>query len=300
MTDPSYVGPSLCLHDNRLACDGSKWPPGFNTSTTSRPKLGDIVYGTKLITCNVNGTLALTYDDGPSRWTHDLLDILKANDVKATFFITAVVLYEDLTRHRSDQRPSAVKRIYNEGHQVAGHTWSHPDLNSMLDWQRRGDMTKMEMALTDILGFSPTYMRPPYNKCDRACQDHMGELGYHVVSLQVEAVDYALCWLVLTSSKIGWDIDPKDWKGNYTYAEQNFLRRIQAPNHEDKKARLNLAHDTYNGTVHGLTQFMIDNARKHGYKFVTVGECLGDPEENWYRDPLTGNKLGRLLPKGTV
>lgn len=45
---------------------------------------------------------------------------------------------------------------------------------------------------------------------------------------------------------------------------------------------------------------MIDNAREHGYKLVTVGECLDDPEENWYRDPLTGGRLRNLPPKGSL
>lgn len=57
------------------------------------------------------------------------------------------------------------------------------------------------------------------------------------------------------------------------------------------RAWLGLAHDTHQRTVHGYAQFMIDNAREHGFKLVRVGDCLNDPEENWYRDPLTGGAL---------
>lgn len=49
----------------------------------------------------------------------------------------------------------------------------------------------MEIALNDILGFFPTYMPPPFGRCGPACQEQMGELGYHVVSLNVAAMLFA-------------------------------------------------------------------------------------------------------------
>jgi peptidoglycan/xylan/chitin deacetylase (PgdA/CDA1 family) len=112
-------------------------------------------------------------------------DILKANDVKATFFIRTYNLYADLVFHRSEGLPALVRRMYNEGHQIAGHTWEHKNMDTQLDsQQRRDEMTKQEMALNDILGFFPTYMRPPFNKCSAACKADMLELGYHIVSTQ--------------------------------------------------------------------------------------------------------------------
>jgi peptidoglycan/xylan/chitin deacetylase (PgdA/CDA1 family) len=181
MSDPNYAG-SKCLVDYGLACDGTQWPPGFNTSTTPRPKLGSVPYGTKLFSCTEEDTLALTYDDGPTQWTSDLLDILKANDVKATFYIRTINLHSDLVYHRSDKTPAIIRRMYNEGHQIAGHTWAHKNLDLMSPQQRRDEMVKAEMALNDILGFFPAYMRAPFNICDKDCQAEMAELGYHVVS----------------------------------------------------------------------------------------------------------------------
>ena len=184
MSDPNFAGASLCLLEYGLACDGTQWPPGFNTSITPRPKLGSVPYGQKFQRCTVEDTLALTFDDGPSQWTSDLLDILKANDVKATFFIRTVNLYEDLINHRSDKKPAIIRRMYNEGHQIAGHTWSHRNMDTQLNSQeRKDDNIKAEIALSAILGFFPTYMRPPFNKCNTVgCQEDMEALGYHVVS----------------------------------------------------------------------------------------------------------------------
>jgi peptidoglycan/xylan/chitin deacetylase (PgdA/CDA1 family) len=185
MSDPDNASTSMCLRDYGLACDGTQWPPGFNTSTTPRPKLGSVPYGKRVRSCTVEGTLALTFDDGPSKWTSDLLDILKTNDVKATFFIKTIHLYKDLVNHRSDNTPAIIRRMYNEGHQIAGHTWGHKNMNTQLDsQQRRDEMIKAEIALNDILGFFPTYMRPPFNACGPVCEAELGELGYHVVSSQ--------------------------------------------------------------------------------------------------------------------
>lgn len=187
MTHPNFAGKHACLWDYGLACDGTQWPPGFNTSDTPRPKLGEVPYGTKIFNCKVENTLALTYDDGPREWTADLLDILKANGVKATFYIRTINLYWELIAHKFDERSALIRRIYNEGHQIAGHTWGHKNLDKMTPHQRRDEQIKAEIVLNDILGFFPTYMRPPFNICGPECQVEMGELGYHVVSLQKEA-----------------------------------------------------------------------------------------------------------------
>lgn len=186
MTNPSHKYRPECLVDSGLACDGTPWPPGFNTSVTPRPELGDVLYGATTRSCTVNNTIALTYDDGPSQWTPDLLDILKANDVKATFFIRTLNLYDGLSRHIYHKNPAIIRRIYDEGHQIASHTWSHRDMNKLSSQERKDEMIKAEMALNDILGFFPTYMRPPFNSCGEACESDMGDLGYHTVSLQDE------------------------------------------------------------------------------------------------------------------
>ncbi|KAI4685840.1 uncharacterized protein J4E88_003677 [Alternaria novae-zelandiae] len=243
---------------------------------TPRPKLGDVPYGTKIFNCKVENTLALTYDDGPREWTADLLDILKANGVKATFYIRTINLYWELIAHKFDERSALIRRIYKEGHQIAGHTWGHKDLDKMTPHQRRDEQIKAEIVLNDILGFFPTYMRPPFNICGPECQAEMGELGYHVTAA---------------------DLDGRDWAGNYTYTEENFMEKIKGKNRNGVRAWLGLAHDTHEGTVHRYTQFMIDNARAHGYKLVRVGECLDDPEENWYRDPLTGDRPVEMPPR---
>ena len=69
-----------------------------------------------------------------------------------------------------------------EGHQVVSHTWSHQYLTNITRQQRLDQIIKNEIALTDILGFFPTYLRPPYEAMTADVLADLNALGYHVVS----------------------------------------------------------------------------------------------------------------------
>jgi peptidoglycan/xylan/chitin deacetylase (PgdA/CDA1 family) len=100
----------------------------------------------------------LTFDDGPYIYTDALLDILASYGAKATFFITGI----NNGKGAIDEVPayvSVIRRMIAEGHQVASHTWSHADLSTLTDADRELEMVKDEMALRNIIGKIPTYMR---------------------------------------------------------------------------------------------------------------------------------------------
>ncbi|KAH9205979.1 vi polysaccharide biosynthesis protein vipA/tviB [Leptodontidium sp. 2 PMI_412] len=272
-SDMKYCGAPMCLFEYGLACDANTWPAGQDTYDIPRPQLGNVQYGKPFRHCSVKGTIALTFDDGPGAWTEDLLDILKSNNVKATFFITGNNLSKGHINHPATGYPDIIRRTYEEGHQIAAHTWSHMNMNFLSSKQRIEEMVKTEIALNDILGFFPTYWRPPYNACNDDCATDMANLGYHTTS---------------------YDIDPLDWQNNVTYSKENFLEAITSRK-PSERSWLSLAHDLHKGTVHEFTQFMIDHAREQGFKPVRLGECLDDPEENWYRKRSTGG--GGFLPK---
>lgn len=80
-----------CLFQYGPACDANKIPPGQNTSSIARPKLGSVEYGGPgVYSCVKPGDVALTYDDGPAAYTNDLLDLLKKYNASATFMITGI------------------------------------------------------------------------------------------------------------------------------------------------------------------------------------------------------------------
>ncbi|QIW98030.1 hypothetical protein AMS68_003548 [Peltaster fructicola] len=250
-------------------CDANQTPPGTNTSTISRPKFGNVPYGTTITHCNTPGKVALTFDDGPYLYTSDLLDLLKSQNVKATFFIVGNNGGKGQIELDSTPWPAIMRRAFNEGHQIASHTWSHQSLDALTPQQITDQIIKNEIAFSDVFGFIPTYLRPPYGFCSSsACQTILGNLGYHIVT---------------------WNLDTLDWQENYANSRNIFSSAIQSSD-PSKDSFLPLTHDIHNGTVHGFVQYMLDTLRAKGYSTILLGDCLNDPKENWYRDAKSGNQ----------
>ncbi|KAK2045872.1 chitin deacetylase [Colletotrichum somersetense] len=255
-----------CLFQFGPACDANKTPPGLNTSVIARTKLGQVEYGGPGIYSCVNpGDVALTYDDGPASYTDDLLDLLKKYNAKATFMVTGNNNAKGEIDNATFPWASTIKRMYTDGHQIASHTWSHADLCKITSAQRKNEMYKLEMALRNILGVIPTYMRPPYSSCtaECGCEDDMKDLGYSVIYFDLDTADYLHdSQTEIQKSK---DIVDQSIKAKSAPSD-NFLV---------------IGHDIHQQTVYNLTEYMLQKFQ--GRKLVTIGECLGDPKGNWYR-----------------
>lgn len=183
-TGAYYCAAPSCLFQYGPACDANQTPAGVNTTSVPRPKLGSTPYGVSIKDCGIPGKVALTFDDGPYIYTSALLDILKSKGVKATFFLVGNNGGKGQINDPKTGYPALIQRMFNEGHQIGSHTWSHADLSTLNRQQRYDQVVKNEIALTDILGFFPTYLRPPYESCNADCLNDLRDLGYHVVSLQ--------------------------------------------------------------------------------------------------------------------
>ncbi|KAI0176603.1 hypothetical protein BJ166DRAFT_458305 [Pestalotiopsis sp. NC0098] len=257
-----------CLFNYGPACDANKIPSGTNTSTLTRSKLGSVAYGgAGIYSCEKAGTVALTYDDGPSGYTNDLLDLLAKYNAKATFFITGNNNGKGEIDNTSLAWPTVIQRQHSDGHQIASHTWSHPDLSNITSLQRKNEMIKNEMALRNILGFIPTYMRPPYSSCtaESGCESDLADLGYHIVYFDLDTQDYL-------------NDDPNEIQKSKTIVDQFFAGHT--PSNFDA---LSITHDIHYQTVYNLTEYMLKEIQSLNFTTVTVGDCLGDPAENWYR-----------------
>ncbi|KAF2832867.1 glycoside hydrolase/deacetylase [Ophiobolus disseminans] len=227
-----------------------------------RPQKGNIPYGGPgIYSCTVPGTVALTFDDGPYIYTAGVMDQFATYGFKATFFVTG-----DNGRGPLDANPSGaalVRRMLAEGHQVGSHTWTHTDLNTLSDQQQRDEMLKTEAALKNIIGKTPTYMRPPYGSCNEACGAVMKDLGYVVAH---------------------WDLETDDWRYQADISiSENIFKSSLAETDPKTGGRVVLAHDIHEQTATRLTAFMLGELKARGFRGVTLGECLGEPEENWYR-----------------
>ncbi|KAH9863964.1 hypothetical protein J1614_009897 [Plenodomus biglobosus] len=269
-----------CLIDFGPACDGNKTPGGASTRNDARPQKGNVAYGgAGIYTCQKAGTVAITYDDGPYIYTSQVLDQFAQYGFKATFFVTGINLGKgaiDTTASWSN----VIKRMVAEGHQVASHTWSHQDLSIISDAQRYDQMVKNEMAIRNIIGKYPTYMRPPYSSCNAACQTVMKNLGYVISYFDLDTDDY-------------------NQLSNIQVAKDNFKRILdQTPGGPQSGDRLAIAHDIHEATALSLTGYMLQYLKSKGYRGVTMGECMGEPEANWYR--TSGGGGGGSTPPPTT
>ncbi|CAJ2513434.1 Uu.00g015530.m01.CDS01 [Anthostomella pinea] len=269
-----------CLWEFGPACDANKVPAGTNTSTLTRATLGDIlVVGAGLYHCENDGDVTLTYDDGPDEYTADLPDLLAKYNASATFFITGVNNAKGQIDDTSIAWPGIIKRMHAENHQIASHTWSHANLSAVTSARRRDEMHKNEMAFRNILCPIPTYMRPPYSSCttDSGCEADMAELRYHVTYFDLDTADY---------------LNPSP--SQIQNAKTNFDAFFEGKSPVADNA-LVIGHDIIEQTVHNLTEYMLLGIQSRGYRAVTVGECLGDAAENWYRQGDAG-----VVPSATA
>lgn len=239
--------------------------PRVDTSGMPRPKIGSLPYGVDITTCTQPNMVAITFDDGPCPYTPKLLDILESNGVKATFFIVGSN-GNGVISDESTGMPATLRRMHAAGHHIGSHTWTHADLNTLTTEQRRAEVVNNEGAIADVLGFVPTYLRPPYTSCDAGCMGDLGSFGYHVA-------DY--------------NLDTLDWQGDYDRSRSIYSSALSGADPKTSSF-ISLEHDIHERTVNELAQYLIDTARQYGYQLVTMGECLGDPVGNWYRNPTTG------------
>ena len=202
------------------------------------------------------GWISLTFDDGPDpRWTPRIMDILKRENVPATFFIIG---------KNGQAYPDLVRRMIDEGHEVGNHTFTHPNLGEI-----PGTLTDLELNATQRLiesltGRSTVLLRPPYFGDAEADKPEEVEPAY-----RAQRLGYII---------VGLRIDPDDWQLPVTADQivQRTLKRAQDTNPETR-GQVVLLHDSggdREATVQALPG-MIHELRARGFKFVLASELAG-------------------------
>jgi peptidoglycan/xylan/chitin deacetylase (PgdA/CDA1 family) len=182
--------------------------------------------------------LAMTFDDGPHpTLTPKLLDILKARNIKATFFVIG---------KNAKTYPHIIRRILAEGHEIGNHTYTHCSLTSRSDAQIRSELKQSNDALA-AAGCSPHIMRPPY-----------GAINQRIKNLMFTEFGYAT---------IMWSVDPQDWRRPGVSVVTSRL-----VNGAHKGAIL-LAHDIHPPTIQAMPA-TFDQLLAKGYQFVTVSQLM--------------------------
>lgn len=151
--------------------------PGFPPEAGLVKKYGGIYIG------NTDAkTVYLTFDEGyENGYTGRILDVLKANDVRAVFFITGAYL---------KAQPALVKRMLDEGHLVGNHTANHPSMPDVSYSTFEKEILDLERSFTSLFGKGMTYFRPPMGEYSERTLAAARELGYKAVLWSFHYLDY--------------------------------------------------------------------------------------------------------------
>lgn len=115
----------------------------------------------------------LTFDEGyEAGYTSSILDTLKQNDVKATFFITG---------HYLNSQPELVDRMIKEGHIVGNHTVNHHSMPDLSDEELKNEVMKLHTALYEKFNYEMKYLRPPKGEFSQRTLSLTKSLGYTTV-----------------------------------------------------------------------------------------------------------------------
>ena len=190
--------------------------------------------------CNVeSSTVAMTFDDGPHpKLTPKLLDMLKERNIKATFFVIGKCVAEF---------PDIAKRIVDEGHEIANHSWSHPQLTKLSPSAFASEIAQTNEAIEKATGIRPVTMRPPYGAINASLTKRLND-------------EYGLCVIL-------WSVDPQDWKIRKSEHVSSHIIKNTAP------GSIILAHDIHPSTIDAMPP-ALDALQSKGYKFVTVTELI--------------------------
>lgn len=200
-------------------------------------------YGTVQNNLHTNKkVVALTFDDGPyPPYTQELLQVLDAEDVKATFFMVGA---------NAAKYPELVRQVVQKGHVIGVHTMHHIDLLKLDRLQKEQQIAAGKMVLQEITGVSPEFFRPPHGFRDWQVLSIAGQQGLKTIN---------------------WSILSKDWLN--PPPEEIAARTLK----QVKPGSIILLHDgdsPYNqlpraNTVQAV-RIIIKELKKQGYEFVTI------------------------------
>lgn len=191
------------------------------------------------LSCSVVKCVALTFDDGPSPFDDRLLQILKDNDAKATFFLIG---------NKVAANPAGAKRIAEAGMEIGSHTWEHPNMMTIPPEDVAAQFSRANDAINAATGRTPTLYRPAG--------------GLSTPEVRQTAAHYGL-------AEILWDVIPFDWANDSNTAATRYMLMTYI-----KPGSVVLFHDTYSSTVDLVYQF-IPVLKANGYRLVTVSELVG-------------------------
>lgn len=176
--------------------------------------------------------VALTFDDGPSKYTIEILEFLKENNAYATFFVVG---------NKVEPYSNTINIMFGNGNEIGNHSYSHKWLSRLSTNHIKEEIELTQSVIKSAINYTPSLLRPTYGSINNKLRKS--------TNLKI----------------ILWDVDTKDWK----LKSSNLIaeRALNSINDGD----IVLMHDVYERTVEAL-KIIIPELKEKGYQFVTVSE----------------------------
>jgi cellulose synthase/poly-beta-1,6-N-acetylglucosamine synthase-like glycosyltransferase/peptidoglycan/xylan/chitin deacetylase (PgdA/CDA1 family) len=209
--------------------------------------------------------VVLTFDDGPTKWTAQILDVLAAHQVKGTFFVIGA---------RVADRPDLVRRMRAEGHEVGVHTFTHVNMANVSTWRLRLELDQTELAIGAATGYTTELLRPPYSSRVDA-----------VTSADWRALGHAGNYRVVFT-----DRDTRDWEK----PGASKIRAAGLPRGDE--GAVVMLHDGGGNRAQTVAALggLIEDLRARGYTFDTVTTAIHAPSP-WDEATASQRVRGQLL-----
>lgn len=181
--------------------------------------------------------VALTFDDGPSRQTLRILDVLEKHGGRVTFCVIGSWV---------NAKQNTIRRAFGMGCEIVGHSWNHRNLSKLTEEEIRKQISDTNAAIELITGVAPRWFRPPYGAVNDRVRSVSEDLGCAIIK---------------------WSIDPNDWK----VRDANKVHDMIMANVHDRA--IILSHDLYGSTAAAMERVIPELIAK-GYQLVTVSELM--------------------------
>lgn len=181
----------------------------------------------------------LTFDEGyEAGYTEKILEVLKQNNVKACFFITA---------HYVNTKPELVQKMINEGHTIGNHTVNHKSMPSLSLEQIDSEVMTLHRAIYEKFGYEMKYLRPPKGEYSEKSVAYCNSLGYtHVM----------------------WSFAYDDWDENKQGREEYAKKKILGNIHN---GAVILLHGNSKDNTN-ILDYCIKEIKQMGYEFATLDQ----------------------------
>lgn len=194
--------------------------------------------------------VALTFDDGPSlEWTPQILEALKKEQVKATFFMIG----EHVKKY-----PQVARRIAEEGHEIGNHTSDHHVLIYYKMDELEKEINDAQNTIREVTGVTPKYFRPPKAWLNDDEKKKIEKMGYKVIL---------------------WSLNSKDWVTFHDKQITSYILRHIRPGDiilfHDSGGVFTTEGGDRSQTVKTIPR-LVRKLREKGYKFVTITELLNE------------------------